>query len=67
MSPSFVDTWSLVGSGSRYTFPAPTPTMKLDYLFTDASLKAKPGASVVVTSTGTVSDHFPVLATFQIP
>jgi endonuclease/exonuclease/phosphatase family metal-dependent hydrolase len=67
MSPNFLDTWPLVGSGSRYTFSVPSPTMKLDYWFTDASMRAQPVSSSVVTSTGSVSDHLPVRTTFTIP
>jgi endonuclease/exonuclease/phosphatase family metal-dependent hydrolase len=66
MTPNFVDSWSLVGAGSRYTFSVPSPTMKLDYWFTDASLRAQPVASEVVTSTGSTSDHLPVRTTFLL-
>jgi endonuclease/exonuclease/phosphatase family metal-dependent hydrolase len=66
MSPNFLETFAMVGSGTKYTFPLPSPTMKLDYWFTDQSQKAKPLSSEVVTSTGTISDHRPLRATFQI-
>ena len=61
MGGAFVDSWSVVGSGRGFTCSTPSPTMKLDYWFADASGKAQPVWSNVVTSTGTVSDHFPVL------
>jgi endonuclease/exonuclease/phosphatase family metal-dependent hydrolase len=66
MSPNFVDSWSVVGSGRGFTAFTPAPTMKLDYWFADASGKATPNWSAVVTSTGVVSDHFPVQASFTI-
>ena len=66
MSPNFVDSWSIVGSGRGFTAFTPSPTMKLDYWFSDASGKATPNWSSVVTATGTVSDHFPVQASFTI-
>jgi endonuclease/exonuclease/phosphatase family metal-dependent hydrolase len=66
MSPNFVDSWTLVGSGRGFTNPTPTPLYKLDYWFADAGGKATPLWSMVVTSTGTVSDHFPVQTVFTI-
>ena len=66
MSPNFLETFAMVGTGSRFTFPNWAPTMKLDYWFTDASMKAQPVSSEVITSTGSVSDHWPVRATFLI-
>ena len=63
---AFVDSWWLVGSGPIYTYPTPSPTMKLDYWFADASGAAQPLWTYVVTSTGTVSDHFPVAAYFNL-
>ena len=66
MSPNFVDTWSQVGSGRGYTANTPSPTMKLDYLFTDTSGRARAEWTRVVTETGTFSDHYPVAASFSI-
>jgi endonuclease/exonuclease/phosphatase family metal-dependent hydrolase len=66
MSGNFVDSWSVVGSGRGLTSFTPAPTMKLDYLFADASAKAQPLWSNVVTTTGTVSDHYPLAAAFVI-
>jgi len=66
MGSAFVDSWSLVGSGRGLSCNTPSPTMKLDYWFADASRSAQPLWSNVVTSTGTVSDHFPVSAFFTI-
>ena len=66
MSPAFIDTWRLVGSGSGFTCRTPSPTMKLDYLFTDAGKRATPTATRVATNTGTASDHYPVLTTFSV-
>ena len=40
MLPAFLDTWSLVGSGKGFTAFVPSPTMKIDYWFTDAGLRA---------------------------
>jgi endonuclease/exonuclease/phosphatase family metal-dependent hydrolase len=66
MSPNFVDSWTLVGSGRGFTNPTPSPLYKLDYWFADAGGKATPAWSTVITSTGTVSDHFPVQTAFTI-
>ena len=66
MSPNFVDSWAIVGSGGRFTYPVPSPTMKLDYLMFDKSGTAQPLWSAVVTNTGSTSDHYPVKATFRI-
>ena len=66
MGGAFVDSWSLVGSGRGLTCTTPSPTMKLDYWFADATGSAQPLWTYVVTSTGTVSDHFPVAAYFSV-
>jgi endonuclease/exonuclease/phosphatase family metal-dependent hydrolase len=66
MLPNFVDSWPLVGSGPGFTCSTPSPTMKLDYWFADASGTATPNWSTVVTSTGTISDHYPVQTSFTI-
>jgi endonuclease/exonuclease/phosphatase family metal-dependent hydrolase len=66
MLPSFVDSWPIVGSGRGFTAFASNPTMKLDYWFSDSGGRAQPTFTMVVTSTGTVSDHYPVQATFNI-
>ena len=66
MGSAFVDSWSLVGSGRGLSCSTPSPTMKLDYWFADISGAAQPLWSTVVTSTGTVSDHFPVSAYFNL-
>ncbi|HUK36230.1 MAG TPA: carbohydrate-binding protein [Vicinamibacterales bacterium] len=66
MLPNFVDSWPLAGSGPYFTALLPNPTMKLDYWFSDASMRATPITSVVNTSTGSVSDHYPLEATFLV-
>ena len=66
MGSAFVDSWSVVGSGLGFSCTTPSPTMKLDYWFADASGSAQPSWTNVVTSTGTVSDHFPVMAYFNL-
>ncbi|HEY7291784.1 MAG TPA: endonuclease/exonuclease/phosphatase family protein [Vicinamibacterales bacterium] len=66
MLPNFVDSWSVVGSGKGFTAFVATPTMKLDYWFSDAGGRAQPTSTAVVTSTGAESDHYPVQATFLI-
>jgi endonuclease/exonuclease/phosphatase family metal-dependent hydrolase len=67
MSPNFVDSWSVVGAGSRFTAFAPTPTMKIDYWFSDASGAIQPVTSAVLSGPQSVSDHYPIQATFVIP
>jgi endonuclease/exonuclease/phosphatase family metal-dependent hydrolase len=64
MNGSFVEAWSLVGSGLGYTAFTPNPSMHIDYWFSDASLKAMPQSIEVVTTAGTFSDHCPVRATY---
>ena len=66
MLPNFVDSWFVVNSTRGLTASTPSPTSKLDYLFTDASGKVTTNWSSVVTGTGTVSDHFPVHASFGV-
>ena len=66
MRPDFVDSWSVAGSGRGLTCNTPSPTMKLDYWFADASGRARVEWTYVNTSTGTASDHFPVVASFVI-
>jgi endonuclease/exonuclease/phosphatase family metal-dependent hydrolase len=66
MGTVFVDAWQLAGSGSRFTYAAPSPTMKLDYWFSDAAGKAQPQRAVVLTSAGSISDHFPVGVTYRV-
>ena len=66
MGSAFVDSWSVVGSGRGLTCSTPSPTMKLDYWFADAGGGAQPLWTNVVTSTGTISDHFPVAAYFTV-
>lgn len=66
MLPNFVDSWPVVGSGRGFTAFTPSPTMKLDYWFSDAGGRALPTSTAVVTSTGSVSDHYPVQTTFAI-
>jgi endonuclease/exonuclease/phosphatase family metal-dependent hydrolase len=66
MPPNFLDSWSAVGSGSRFTAFAPSPTMKLDYWFSDAGGRAQPAQSYVVSGSQSVSDHYPLQATFVI-
>jgi hypothetical protein len=56
----------MVGSGNGYTGNTPSPTMKLDYWFADASGDAQPTWTSVVTSPGTFSDHYPLAATFVL-
>ena len=66
MLPNFVDSWATIGSGRGFSAFTPTPTMKLDYWFADASGGARPTSTAVVTSTGSTSDHYPLQATFVI-
>jgi endonuclease/exonuclease/phosphatase family metal-dependent hydrolase len=66
MAPQFVDAWSQVGAGNRFTAFTPNPSMQIDYWFIDAGGQAGPQSSEVVSSTGTVSDHYPVRTTFAV-
>jgi endonuclease/exonuclease/phosphatase family metal-dependent hydrolase len=67
MPGPFTDSWTVVGSGPGFTAFTPAPTMKLDFWFADASGIAQPISSAVETSTGTVSDHYPLATIFRIP
>ncbi len=66
MSPTFTDVWSQVGSGRGYTAFVPTPTMKIDYLFVDATGRARGTSARVATETGSFSDHYPVVASISV-
>jgi endonuclease/exonuclease/phosphatase family metal-dependent hydrolase len=66
MGASFRDAWAAVGSGPGYTANTPSPTMHLDYWFTDLSTQIQPSWATVVTAPGTFSDHFPVHAGFLL-
>jgi endonuclease/exonuclease/phosphatase family metal-dependent hydrolase len=66
MGPNFVESFATIGTGSRFTFPVSSATMKLDYWFFDKSWAAQPLSSEVIYSTGSESDHWPVRATFRI-
>jgi endonuclease/exonuclease/phosphatase family metal-dependent hydrolase len=66
MVPSFVDTWSVAGSGRGFTSFTPTPSMKIDYWFEDNQGRANVQSTEVITATGTMSDHYPVRATFVV-
>jgi len=66
MSPNFVDSWTQVGSGRGFTAFTPSPSMKLDYWLQDAGGRARPQWSVVVTTPGSFSDHFPVITSYSI-
>jgi endonuclease/exonuclease/phosphatase family metal-dependent hydrolase len=66
MSPDFINSWATVGSGSGFTYPVPTPTMKLDYLMYDRGGRAQPLSTAVVTSTSSTSDHYPVRTTYRV-
>src|SRR5438094_950196 len=66
MSPNFLDTWTLVGSGNPYSAFLPNPNMKIDYCFADSSGRAQPVWTVLPTSTGNISDHLPVQTGLRI-
>jgi endonuclease/exonuclease/phosphatase family metal-dependent hydrolase len=66
MLPNFTDSWFAVNATRGLTCTTPSPTMKLDYWFADASGRATPRWSSVVLDTGTVSDHFPLHAAFMV-
>ena len=66
MLPTFVDTWSIVGTGRGFTAFGPSPSMKIDYWFSDTSGRAQPMSSQVIYGTGALSDHYPVQTTFVI-
>jgi endonuclease/exonuclease/phosphatase family metal-dependent hydrolase len=66
MLPAFLDTWSIVGSGKGFSAFVPTPTMKIDYWFTDVGQRAQPVSSQVFLGSGSRSDHYPVQTTFVI-
>jgi endonuclease/exonuclease/phosphatase family metal-dependent hydrolase len=66
MGTAFRDAWSAVGSGPGYTADTPSPTMHLDYWFSDISNQIQPSWAKVVTAPGVLSDHFPVHAAFVL-
>jgi endonuclease/exonuclease/phosphatase family metal-dependent hydrolase len=63
VTSAFSDTWAAAGSGTGFTYPVPSVSMKIDYWFADLSGKAKATSTAVVTSPS-LSDHYPLGATF---
>lgn len=63
MASAFTDTWAAAGGGSQSTYPAPSPTMKIDFWFADSGGRARAVASRVETGAGG-SDHYPLSASF---
>ncbi len=66
MSPNFIDAWSQKGSGAGLTAFSSSPTMRIDYWFTDAGGRAHTQWIVNVPAEGTYSDHYPVMAYFNV-
>lgn len=54
----FEDAWALEGSGTGYTFPASSPTRRIDYLLVSRGVEVQ-SARVLDTL---ASDHLPVVA-----
>ena len=67
MYPDFVDDWPVIGSGPGLTAYLPLPTVRIDYWFTDRSMKAAPQSMEVIQIGGTFSDHAGLRTTFRIP
>ena len=65
MAGAFLNPIATLGLPKPLTAFVGPPTMQLDYWFYDASGSAQP-ISVDVPNTGTVSDHFPLRATFKL-
>lgn len=63
MASMFIDTWSAAGTGSSHTYPVPSPSEKIDFLFQDAGGRARATNSRVETGV-TQSDHYPLSAHF---
>lgn len=55
------DAWKECGKGDGYTYPAATPSKRIDYLFLTANVHCS-AAEVIDTQ---VSDHRPLLVTFR--
>jgi endonuclease/exonuclease/phosphatase family metal-dependent hydrolase len=66
MLPNFADAWLIVGDGLGFSAYSPSPTMRLDYWFSDVSGGLLPVYEAVVTWADDISDHFPLQATFVI-
>jgi endonuclease/exonuclease/phosphatase family metal-dependent hydrolase len=66
MGTGFVDSWSQVGGWSGNTAFTPSPWMKIDFVLEDWSGKAQPTWSNVLSSTGTISDHSPVITSYTV-
>jgi endonuclease/exonuclease/phosphatase family metal-dependent hydrolase len=66
MLPNFADAWLIVGDGPGLSAYSPSPTMRLDYWFSDVSGGLLPAYEVVVTWAANLSDHFPLQATFVV-
>ena len=66
MRPNFVNSWAVVNGGRALTASVPNPTMQLDYWFADSGGRTTPNWSTVITSTGSISDHYPLLTSFTV-
>src|SRR5215472_9231940 len=66
MLPNFADAWLIVGDGLGFSAYSPSPTMRLDYWFSDVSGGLLPIYEQVVTWADDISDHYPLQATFVI-
>ncbi|MHB1846348.1 MAG: endonuclease/exonuclease/phosphatase family protein [Deltaproteobacteria bacterium] len=61
LSASFRDCFLEAGDGDGFTYPAPTPSSRIDYVFRSQDLPTARSADVLKARS---SDHFPVLARF---
>ncbi len=64
MTAAFVDAWLLAGSGNGYTFDSGHPNRRIDYWFSRGAIVRSVS---VPSSSSSLSDHFPVRASFSFP
>ena len=66
VSRAFTDTWSRIGDGPGYTYQAPDPTVRIDYLWVGNGPGFAPVSMQTVTDDPTASDHLPVVGDFRV-
>jgi hypothetical protein len=62
MTSKWQDAWPAAGFGNGWTIPVPTPTRRIDYIWTSKGSGLRPRTAYVPYTEA--SDHFPVLAEF---
>ena len=59
------DAWAQAGEGEGWTFPAPAPTARIDYVFVGEGGSVV-GATVGASGAAEASDHLPVAVDLRL-